>query len=148
MDSGAIATPTFTVPINTDLAPMNAGLISNFSNASSANYSLTQELLCWNLHQPPINVSLRTEVNRSLFRKELKNTLSWQPNPLNDQFSIVEYRIYRKVGNNNYENIEAVPANVTEYAELVPTTGQAVSYLLTSVDSEGRESPRSVAVWH
>jgi len=149
MDSDAIATLTLTVPINADLTSMNAGLISNLSNASSADYSLTREILCWNLHQPPISVSLKTEINRSLFRKEHKNTLTWQPNPFNDQFPIVEYRIYRKIGNNDYEMIKAVPVYVTEYAdELIPATDQSVSYFLTSVDSEGRESPRSASVWY
>jgi hypothetical protein len=149
MDTDAIAAPTFAVAINADLAYMNAGLISNLGNASSADYSLTREILCWNLHQPPISVSLKTEINRSLFRKELKNTLIWQPNPFNDQFSIVEYRIYRKVGNNDYEMIKAVSVDVTEYVdELIPATGQSVSYSLTSVDSKGIESPRSLSVWH
>ena len=87
-DSDAIATPTSSVPIDTNLVPMNAGLISKFSNASSADFNLTQELLCWNLNQPPINVSLRTETNRSLYVKELYNVVSWEPNPLNDKFNI------------------------------------------------------------
>ena len=49
----------------------------------------------------------------------------------------------------NYEMIKAVPVYVTEYAdELIPATDQSVSYFLTSVDSEGRESPRSASVWY
>jgi hypothetical protein len=147
MNSGAIATPTFAVPIDTELASMNAGLISNFSTASSANLSLTQELLCWNLHQPPINVSLRTEINRSLYVKEFYNFLSWEPNPVNDKFSVAEYRIYRRVSEGKFEHLKTVPANTFEYMDMILRTGEVYKYAVTSVDSEGRESPKSVSVF-
>jgi len=145
-DSDAIPTPTFAVPINTELTSMNAGLVSAFSNASSADFSLTQELLCWNLHQPPINVSLRTETNRSLFVKELYKFLTWQPNPLNGQFSIAEYRIYRRVSGGQFEHIKTVPGSTFEYMDMILKSGAVLEYAITSVDSEGRESPRSVPV--
>jgi fibronectin type 3 domain-containing protein len=139
-----VATPTFTVPKNINLYSKAAGLISGFSNSSPANLSLIQGLLTWNLHQPPINTSVRTEMNRSLFVKEYYNILSWQPNPQNDQFSVVEYKIYRKVSGGQYGLVDSVPADTYEYMDLISATGEVLEYALTSVDSEGRESPKSI----
>lgn len=143
----AVVTPTFVVPINTDLENISAGLISNFSNASSANFNLAKELLCWNLHQPPMNVSIKTETNRSLCVKELYGVLSWEANPQNDKFNIAKYKIYKKRTGEQFEHLKTVPANTFEYnLDLIPQTGEVFYYAITSVDSEGRESPKSASV--
>ena len=57
---------------------------------------LNSVCLCWNLNQPPADISLSSGINRSLFQQELYITLTWSPNPLNSGFSIDEYRIYSK----------------------------------------------------
>jgi len=146
MNSSAVAKPTFVVPVNTGLSLINAGLISDISSSSASDIGLVQELLCWNLHQPPVNLSLKTEMNRSLFVKEFYNILSWQPNSQNDPFTINEYKIYRRISGHPYEHIKTVPGNTLEYMELIPATGEVIEYALASVDSEGRESPKSLPV--
>jgi len=85
-------------------------------------------------------------MNRSLFVKEFYNILSWQPNSQNDPFTITEYKIYRRISGHPYEHIKTVPGNTLEYMELIPATGEVIEYALASVDSEGRESPKSLPV--
>lgn len=146
-ETDAFATPTFIVPVDTDLIPVSAGLIASSSNASSPDCSLSKEVLCWNLHQPPINVSLKVETNRSLYVKELYRILSWEPNPQNDEFNIAQYKIYRKYPGEYYEHLKTVPANTFEYnMGLILKTGEVYEYAITSLDSEGRESPKSASV--
>jgi len=106
-------------------------------------------LLCWNLNQPPLNVKLKREINRSLFRKEAFHTISWEPDPYNQQFSITEYRIYKKpagASDADYQLIGVVPDNTFEYIDGYLDPNKAFYYVISSVDSEGFESPKSLPV--
>jgi len=104
-------------------------------------------LLCSNLHQPPTNISIIREINRSLFVKEYYDHLIWEPDSWNSRFNIVEYRIYRKeVSDLRYQLLGSVSVDVLVYLDGPTESTKEYEYVLTSVDSEGRESPRSLPV--
>jgi len=126
---------TNTVAIDINLIRLSTNVYPNTTNASS-------ELLCWNLNQPPENITVKQDMNRSLFRKEYYNTITWSPNSQNNKFSISEYRIYNKYGG-EYQLIGTVPANMYVYVDGPVDPDNKFIYAITSVDSEGRESPKS-----
>jgi hypothetical protein len=104
-------------------------------------------LLCSNLHQPPTNISIRREMNRSLFVKEYYDYLSWEHDSWNSRFNIVEYRVYRReAADLRYQLLASVTADVLAYLDGPVDSSKEYEYVLTSVDSEGRESPRSLPV--
>jgi len=117
-------------------------------DVSSVNLDFTSELICWNLNQPPLDVSFEEKLDRSYFWAEPVNKITWQYNPLNDEFTITEYRIYRKDADKStakYELIATVPGNIFEYEDFDSELSLEGKYLyvVTSVDSDGNESPRS-----
>lgn len=71
--------------------------------------------------------------------------MSWSPNPYNNQFTITEYRIYSEYAR-KYELIGSVSGNTYEYRAGPFSGGEEVKYVITSVDSEGNESPKSQTV--
>ena len=101
------------------------------------------DILCWSLHKPPANVNLEQEVNRGLFGGEALNLVSWNPNPENSQFTISEYRVYRKKSPykmGSYELIGAVAANVLQFTDDNVLQNENYDYVVTSVDAQGRMS--------
>lgn len=99
--------------------------------------------------KPPENVSLRREINRSLFHKEAFHTISWNPNPENNIFVITEYRIYRKYSeesDDRFQLIGSVPSDTFEYLDGYLDYTQKFVYAVTSVDSGDYESEYSSAV--
>jgi len=121
-----------------DITPQTTNAVPQDTFAGS-------NLTCWNLCQPPESITLANEVNRSLFRKEIYHKLSWSAHPYNDQFTITEYRIYSEYAG-NYELIGSVSGNTYEYRAGPFSGGEDVKYAITSVDSEGNESPKSQTV--
>ncbi len=99
--------------------------------------------------RPPIHVSLKREINRSLFRKEAFHTLSWAANPENVGLTIISYRIYRKEagkGDENYLLIGTVPGQTLVYVDGYLNISEKFVYAVTSVESSGNESERSATV--
>lgn len=130
-----------------NIAPIKANIVMRPTNYQTQELDVCEEVICWNLNQAPVNISLRREVNRSLFRKEAFNIISWDPNPANDRFDITEYRIYRSETEPEvYELLAAVPGSSYEYVDGYLDLLGRFNYVVTSVDSEGRESPKSAAV--
>ena len=132
-------------PVITTTIPQNPNLIASNVNVSRQITSVSESLICWNLCQPPENITLANEVNRSLFRIETYLRLNWSPNPYNNQFTITEYRIYSEYAG-NYELIGSVSGNTYEYRAGPFSGGEDMKYAITSVDSEGNESPKSQTV--
>jgi PKD repeat protein len=102
-------------------------------------------LICY----PPINLSLKRDLNRSLFRKEAFHTLSWSPNPENSDLTINNYRIYRKKageGDGSYQRIGTVSGNTFNYVDKYLDISEKFVYVITSVESSGYESERSSSV--
>lgn len=107
----------------------------------------TSEVLCWDLNQPPINLVLKREINRGVFRGEAFNYLSWQPDPWNSRFVIREYKIYRRPANAaDYQLIGRVDGNIFMYIDGYLKMEDKFAYVVTSVDSDGNESPKSKSV--
>ena len=105
------------------------------------------QVLCWTLNQPPANIIVTQEANRSLFTKEYYNTLNWGPEPWNSQFTLSSYRIYRRgVFTSEYQFLASLPATAFGYLDGPVDAKVPYEYALTSVDSKGRESPKSAAV--
>ena len=115
------------------------------TNAVPQDTFADSNLICWNLCQPPQNVTHAKEVNRSLFRKEIYHRLSWSTHPYNGRFTITEYRIYSEYAG-KYELVGSVSGNTYEYRAGPFSGGEDVKYAITSVDSEGNESPKSQTV--
>ncbi|MFQ6108181.1 MAG: PKD domain-containing protein, partial [Candidatus Aminicenantales bacterium] len=98
---------------------------------------------------PPIHISLKREINRSLFRKEAFHTISWEYNPENNGLTIVSYRIYRKEagkGDLSYRMVGTVPGSVFEYVDGYLDYTKKYVYVVTSVESSGHESKFSEPV--
>ncbi len=121
-----------------DITPQTTNAVPQDTFADSS-------LICWNLCQPPENITLINEVNRSLFRIEIYHRLSWSPNPYNNQFTITEYRIYSEYAG-KYELIGSISGNTYEYRAGPFSGSEDVKYVITSVDAEGNESPKSQTV--
>lgn len=95
---------------------------------------------------PPVGISLKREINKSLFREEAYHTITWSANPENKYVTIASYRIYRKLqseGDDKYKLIATVPSNTFKYTDGKLDPKLKFHYALTSVDSEGNESKKS-----
>lgn len=135
---------TFVTPRKTNIAPVNSSLVSYDTNIQPEEINAFEEFVCWNLNQAPVNVSLERDVNRSVFTKEAFYIISWSPNPANDQFNITQYRIYRaEAASERYELLGVVSGDIFEYVDGYLDLNDTFYYAVTSIDSEGNESPKS-----
>lgn len=108
---------------------------------SEASESVTEEKVF-----SPINITLETVINSSLFSDEKINIINWTKNPLNDAITVANYRIYRKKLDENDENLQLIStaeANVFEYKDRYLSLNEKFSYSLSAVDNEGNESKKS-----
>jgi len=90
---------------------------------------------------PPTAVSVQSKIDVSSLKKI--NTLTWEPNPLNEGQSIAHYRIYRKQleqGEASYAAVATVAGTVHQFVESNLTSRQVYNYVLTSVTEAGQES--------
>jgi hypothetical protein len=95
---------------------------------------------------PPLDVTLETKVNDSLFFDEKINAVKWKRNPLNDASVVTNYVLYRKkLGQSDQEYAGQLKFNseVFEYLDRgLPLTEKFV-YALAAVDQVGNESKKS-----
>jgi len=92
---------------------------------------------------PPSNLTAVRLENRSVTQTEYIVDLSWDPNPANDELTIVSYRVYQKVGNSRVKLADLSAAERSYRHRMVPKAEQ--TYGVTSVNDDGRES-KSVTV--
>jgi hypothetical protein len=142
---------TYCVPLDTVATPyISPDFATPIVKIKEYTSRLSTTLVSWNLHQPPGNLSLERSINRGIFYGEAINTLNWQPNPYNDQFSITEYWIYRKdaeFGSDIFYLLHAkVPASQLFFTDEQLDSNEKYDYCITAVDSDGTESPRSEIV--
>jgi hypothetical protein len=98
---------------------------------------------------PPIDVQLKREINRSLFRKEAFHTISWSPNPANTGLTVTSYRVYRKdagTGDESFGLIGTVSGGALTYVDGYLDASKKFVYAVTAVESGGRESAFSAFV--
>jgi hypothetical protein len=154
---GLVSTPSLTAT-DTPAVPLDTNTVSrtpdNWHSYEIAvdflDAYFTPKLLCWNLNQPPIDVNFQQSADRSYTWADPVHTISWQPNPLNDEFTIDEYLIYRKdvhKPNAEFKKIGSVASNIYFYEDDsgLTQTGDYL-YYVTSVDEFGNESPPSITV--
>jgi len=92
---------------------------------------------------PPIDVLLKREINRSLFRQEAFHTISWSFNTGNGSLTITNYRIYRKeagAGDESYQPIGTVSGNSFAFVDGYLDASKKFVYAVTSVEASGLES--------
>jgi PKD repeat protein len=95
--------------------------------------------------QPPANISVKMDVNRSLFRGEYFPTISWSANP-SEIYVPSAYKIYRSTNGGAMELIGTVAASTFTYSDERLPAGNTYSYSVSMVDSEGDESSLSSPV--
>jgi hypothetical protein len=150
-DSNFIVADTFVEPEIVNITPIDpTGLTpgsSAFENRTPSNISANY--ICWNLHNAPLNAILEYGLNQSLFVEEHHNTITWDRNPVNDNFEIVEYRIYRinlDSSTDYYKFVGAVPVGTYSYSESYSGEKINYGYSVASVDVNGVESPHAYAI--
>jgi len=98
---------------------------------------------------PPINITLNTEINSSLFSDEKINIIRWNKNPLNDAITVINYKIYRKKSDQedkHYELISTKDANTFEYMDRNLHLEKKFTYMMTVIDRDGNVSKKSASV--
>ena len=91
------------------------------------------------LFGPPSNIKGEKVLNRSLSQEEYINVLSWEPNPNNEDFNIVKYRIYRVINGEDYLLTE-LNASSFEYWHRNVWKGKEYIYYIVAVNDADLES--------
>lgn len=106
--------------------------------------SKTVEITVLRLFQP-LNIRWEIIHDDSLFLRRFLVRISWEKNPLNDQVAAVaSYRIYRKNAGESdvsYVRIGEVASSEYQYFDKNVGKNSQYVYTVTSVDSQGHESP-------
>lgn len=93
--------------------------------------------------KPPVNIVLSTTLDSSETRKV--NTLAWQANPDNTNYTITNFKIYRSAGAGDFGLLTTVSASTLQYQDTSLDIGTIYAYRLASVSSDGREGQPSAA---
>jgi len=93
----------------------------------------------------PINVIVDSKINRSFFKKEVYNYISWEENFKNSEITISKYRIYKKVlgEDSDYELTREVNGDEFQYLDILSYDDINYLYAVSSIDSYGTESKKS-----
>ena len=93
----------------------------------------------------PLNAQVRTVTNKSLFRDEKINIVSWTRNPLNDGVTVFQFNVYRRKSgqtDNQFQKVASVGAGVFEFRDR-KLGADLFEYAVTATDTSGFESARS-----
>ena len=103
--------------------------------------------------QPPSNIQVEYQINRTLFHKEHYDTITWDDNPLNEGVAIQAYVIcWKHESDSEYtfcfegEKAKTVDASAHAYSLRYPITEERRVYSVYSVDEWGVFSP--VSAWN
>ncbi|MGB8951493.1 MAG: M20/M25/M40 family metallo-hydrolase [Candidatus Aminicenantales bacterium] len=97
-----------------------------------------------NTPSPPSGVTAHSQISSSLFTDFKTVHINW--NPVQGQ-QITGYNIYRTTTSHaNYKKISSLPVSQTSFKDEFLNTNTAFFYVITAVDSEGRESNYSEEV--
>jgi PKD repeat protein len=108
------------------------------------NYSLASTEVEYLWPKPPVNISGKATVNRSLTRGYVNRVeLQWNANP-DQPYPISKYRVYRRYGNNDWEFMAEIPYHIREYTDSAMPSPKNLAYAVTSVDTDGDESEKVV----
>lgn len=98
---------------------------------------------------PPASISLHHMEDRSLFRNNWFNIITWASNAGNSGLTITKYNIYRKLSSQpdlEYSIIGSVDGNTFEFIDTNINQDEKYSYVLTAVETGGHESAYSIPV--
>lgn len=134
-------TNTFAVPVNTAFQTIDKNFPVQNRDVTTESITMDSELLCWDLNQPPINITVTKGIeNYSAFRKETYNIIHWDPNPYNIDFTVTEYRVYR-VFLGEYKLLDpSGQYSPFEFRDRITGDAQNYKYAVTTV-VDSRESP-------
>jgi hypothetical protein len=96
---------------------------------------------------PPLNPTLKTEINDYLFYKEKINTVFWESNPLNSLIVVTSYKVYRNKSTENdaaFKLLSTVNGTTYSLKDRYLSPSEKYSYRVTAIDSQGNESQYSV----
>ncbi|MBN2346314.1 MAG: hypothetical protein JXO51_07965 [Candidatus Aminicenantes bacterium] len=71
------------------------------------------------------------------------NVVTWEPNPKNDAagYTIVKYKIFRREGDGEYQEIAEVNADKRAFADVAIDADKTYYYAVSAVDDQGHKSP-------
>ncbi len=98
---------------------------------------------------PPVEITVVTVVNESMFFKEKINVVSWKRNPLNNPVNVSEFRVYKKdlnEENSEYAFVKSLDGTTLRYFDRNLILSHKYSYVLTAVTDDGYESKQSSPV--
>ncbi len=92
---------------------------------------------------PPLNLTGQQHTNRSLLQTEYINELTWESNPYNADKNITQYRIYvvNVQSGGSLSRLGEVDSSTFTYLHRRVNKREPLTYAITAVDSEGKESP-------
>jgi hypothetical protein len=148
-ETNAAVTDTNVAPSDTNVIPIGSDVVVQDTDIVPFDTHIKPIPLF--IPHPPVDTKLEREINRSLFRKEAFHTIKWARNPLDSNFrlNIDEYRIYRKEAGQSdsmYQQIGSVPHSTFDYSDNYLDINEKYLYVVTAIDSKGRESERSEPV--
>lgn len=119
---------------------------------NGATASLTKSVPILRLFQP-LNIQVESRADESLFRIRYLNIITWEKNPANDAIgaAISTYRVYRKKkteADSAYTAIGDVSGGTFTFTDkTVKNVAEKdlYAYTVTSLNSEGKESPINVS---
>ena len=97
---------------------------------------------------PPLDVTLQTVTNSSLFRDEKINVVGWANSPLNATVRISQFNVYRRLSSPDepaFKKIASVAGTVLEYRDR-KLSSDKYEYVVSAVDTGGIESLFSAIV--
>jgi len=97
----------------------------------------------------PINVALTTALNKILFYSEKMNTITFAKNTDNDDSMVASYKLYRRKAeeaDDKFTLLATLNTSTFKYDDRKLPLSQKYAYALSTVDSEGNESPKTTAV--
>jgi hypothetical protein len=94
--------------------------------------------------RPPRNVAIDTYLDAGETRKI--NKLTWEADPENASFTIINYKIYKKVGSGSFTLLASPPTSTLQYEDLDLDPNLHYTYRMTALSDTGRESQPSPTV--
>jgi hypothetical protein len=90
---------------------------------------------------PPLDLSVKTVTNSSLFHDEKINVLAWTDSPLNATVKITQFNVYRRAAGEDtaFAKIASTAGTAFEFLDR-KLTAETYEYRITAVDSGGVES--------
>ncbi len=134
--------PSVSVAENGDV---HIAYIDNKTGRMEVYYTFKEKI---NIY-PPLDVALKTSINKLLFYSEKINTITFSKNPENQDAYVAHYKLYRRKANESDENfveLATLSPSTLKYEDRGLTLKEKYAYVLTAVNIDGKESERSAVV--